>query len=429
MMEGKPLVLDTERMVPEAARDQETRRTYGVKSSVIMPLTAGGGPLIGVLSFDTMREERAWPHDLLQRLGLVAQICANAIVRKNFEQSQRESEARVRLAAHAAGAGLWVMTLANQNVWATPRLRELYSFLPEESLTYQSFLEAIHPDDRTRVGREVARAVQSGIELNLEYRIVSRGRTRWLISRGRAYSPTGGAPDRVMGATIDITEHRETEAALRDLSGRLLQAQEDERTRIAKELHDGVSQALSLLAVEFDLLARQTPDLEQLRAHMVDFSARVKGLLAEVHQLSHALHPAKLEQLGLAAALGGLCRDFQASGVTVRFESAGVPRTLENEVALCFYRVCQEALQNVLKHAGVKRALVVLNADIDGLHMSIRDEGRGFDLAARSGQGSLGLVSMRERVRMVRGEIEWETQPGYGTVVSVRVPFQRTESQ
>ena len=401
---------------------------YGVKSSVVMPLTAGGGPLIGVLSFDTMREERAWSQDLLQRLGLVAQICANAIVRKNFEESQRENEERLQLAAHAAGAGLWVMTLANQKVWATRRLRELYGFPPDEALTYQSFLEAIHPEDRAQVGREVARAVQTGGELKLEYRLLARGRARWLISLGHSYSPAGGAPDRLMGVTVDITERRETEAALRDLSGKLIQAQEDERARIAKELHDGVSQTLSLLAVEFDLLARRSPSAEQIPARLEDFSAQAKALLGEVHRLSHALHPAKLEQLGLAAAVGGLCRDLQGSGVTVQFEAVDVPRALDSEVALCLYRVCQEALQNVVKHAGVNRAVVLLSASGGELHLNIKDDGLGFDLAARAGLGSLGLVSMRERVRLVRGEIEWETQPGYGTVVRARVPPLRGET-
>jgi signal transduction histidine kinase len=223
---------------------------------------------------------------------------------------------------------------------------------------------------------------------------------------------------------VDITERKRAEQAAHELSGRLISAQEEERARLAKELHDGLSQNLALLAVELELFGqRPTGAVDEVSERMQEFSTRTKELSSEVHRLSHGLHPAKLEQLGLAAAIGGFCRELEAGGlICVKFSCQDVPRALPKDLALCLYRVTQEALQNVVKHSGARNASVELRKEGNELQLRIADEGKGFEATAEPAGDGLGLVSMRSRVRLVGGNISWDSTPGQGTQVNVRAP-------
>lgn len=210
-----------------------------------------------------------------------------------------------------------------------------------------------------------------------------------------------------------------------DLSGRLIHAQEQERARLAKDLHDGLSQSLALLAVELELLAQRLPvHPGEISTRLIELSERTREISSEVHRLSRGLHPAKLEQLGLAAALGGFCREVEASGtLCVRFTSVDVPRSLPHEAALCLYRIAQEALQNVVKHSGAEQAAVALRRAQGVIELVIQDDGCGFDVDAVRGTESLGLIGMRERARLVHGHIEFDSSPGQGATVRVSVPL------
>jgi len=209
------------------------------------------------------------------------------------------------------------------------------------------------------------------------------------------------------------------------LSGRLIAAQDDERARLARALHDGLSQSMALLAVELELLGQQPPDArEPIKGRVDDLASQVRALSADVHRIAHGLHPAKLDQLGLAAATIGHCRDVErAHAIAIRCECRDVSRWLPPNVALCLYSVTQEALHNVVKHSGARTVTVELTASDGELRLSISDDGKGFDVeAARDGAG-LGLLSMTERVRLVHGRIEWRSRPAAGTRVDVRVPM------
>jgi signal transduction histidine kinase len=212
-------------------------------------------------------------------------------------------------------------------------------------------------------------------------------------------------------------------AAAQDLAGRLIGVHEDERRRLAGALHDGLSQSMALLAVELEMVGQHPPNAPgQIKSRMDELSAQVKALSADVHRLSYTLHPAKLEQLGLATATAGFCREVeQAHQIAVQCSCQNVSRWLPPDVALSLYRVVQEALQNVVKHSGAKSATVELRAADGEIQLNVADTGKGFDTGAVN--KGLGLVSMRERVRLVSGQIHWRSQPGHGTHVYVRVPL------
>jgi PAS domain S-box-containing protein len=199
----------------DAARDKETNLHFGVKSNLTLPLSIGGNPPVGVLTFNTMQAERSWPEDLIARLKMVAQIFTNALVRKQNETALRESEARLSLTTEAVGAGLWIMDVATGKVWNSSKNRELFHFTTDEELSYESFFRVIHPEDRGRVHQEVQRSLQSGENLLCDYRIVlPEGSVRWIVSRGQRYLKPNGAPDRIMGLSLDITERKEMELKL-----------------------------------------------------------------------------------------------------------------------------------------------------------------------------------------------------------------------
>jgi signal transduction histidine kinase len=220
-------------------------------------------------------------------------------------------------------------------------------------------------------------------------------------------------------------ESLETQHELQDLTGKLLGAQETERRRIASELHDDFGQGLALLSVEIDLLRRRKAETYGQSESLIDaMSTQVKQLSSSIHDLSHQLHPLKLEQLGLVAALGSLCNELDRTQVVqMEFLHRDVPASVPQAAAVCMYRIAQEALQNVIKHSEARHALVELQGIHGEIHLRIQDDGKGFDSGAAPGQGGLGLVSMRERLRAVQGSIAVTAKPSHGTQIDVRIPL------
>ncbi|MCL4787920.1 MAG: hypothetical protein KJ070_14190 [Verrucomicrobia bacterium] len=220
-------------------------------------------------------------------------------------------------------------------------------------------------------------------------------------------------------------ERERTANEIRELAGRLINAQEDERRRIARELHDDFSQRLALLSVEMELLGSAKLGAEPGSApHLDEMATRVKELSTEVHRMAYELHPAKIDQLGLVAAARGFCRELsKQSGVSVQFDAGEFPRAIPSEVALCLYRLIQESLQNVVRHSGARTARVELRAQADHISLVITDSGTGFDVERARREGGLGLSSMQERVRLVRGTLIVKSGPGSGTRIEAHIPL------
>ncbi len=219
-------------------------------------------------------------------------------------------------------------------------------------------------------------------------------------------------------------ELRKSQSELRELTARLLRAQETERRRIARELHDDLSQSLAILAVELDMLVQKPPESAAVvQERLQKLSAQVKQLSTSVHDLSHLLHPAKLEQLGLVAALRSLCQELTNShGLPIGFEHHEVAVTsgFRDDAVLFLFRITQEFLQNVIKHSAAHHAVVELTGDAASIRLRVVDDGNGFDPAALDATAGLGLISMRERLRLVQGEFAIDSiRPAAGTRIEV----------
>lgn len=218
---------------------------------------------------------------------------------------------------------------------------------------------------------------------------------------------------------------RESESAAHELSGRLIHTQEEERSRIARDLHDDFNQRLALLSVEIDLLGRNARARDDT-ARLQQLGERARELSSDVHRLAYQLHPARLDQLGLVAAVSGLCRELsESSGVKVEIKHDNVPRELPADLGRCVYRVAQESLQNVIRHSGAKESRVELTAHNGQIRLLVSDTGKGFDLESARRSSGLGLLSMRERVRLSGGRLEIRALPGQGTQLELTIPMEK----
>jgi PAS domain S-box-containing protein len=286
---------------------------------------------------------------------------------------------------------------------------------------------SVHPDDRGRVLDAYHRAFAEGLSASIEYRLRRQdGEYRWVLDSGVSWRGFRGRVAGYINSATDVSDRKRAEATLRDLGGRLIAAQEEERRRIARELHDDVSQRLALLSVELERLGMHRAPPADADQRWKALSRAAADIATDLHRISHRLHPSRLDALGLVAAIGGYCQElWSQQGLQVRFTHDAVPRAIPGDVALCFYRIVQESLQNVIKHSGGMQAEVHLTGSGNGLLLRITDPGGGFAPERQESVG-LGLLTMRERVHSLGGEIVVQAAPGRGTRIGVRVALQPT---
>ena len=246
---------------------------------------------------------------------------------------------------------------------------------------------------------------------------------RWEV---RPWKTAEGAVGGILILTEDITRRKQMEEALSGMTRKLVEAHEQERTRIARELHDDINQRLALLAIELDQLQTERNDLpSEVRTRVEKFGNQVAEIAADVQTLSHELHSSKLEYLGLERAMASWCGDFgERQGLEIDFKSDDLPK-LPREISLCLFRVLQEAVHNAAKHSGKKRIEAQLANHSGEIHLLVTDSGQGFNVEAARQSRGLGLTSMQERVRLVGGTIVIDSKPQAGTTVHVRVPFDK----
>ena len=260
----------------------------------------------------------------------------------------------------------------------------------------------------------------------MEYRLRRHDRQyRWIYDIGVPRFNADGAFAGYIGACTDVTQHKLAEETLSSISGRLIEAHEQERTWIARELHDDISQQLALVAMDLD---RQKQDLHASAAKLgrdIRKSAKqVSDLVSDIYAMSHRLHSSKLDSLGLKAAAAGFCKELsKRHNVEIDFHAEGVPRQIPQGIALCLFRVLQEALQNATKHSRSKHFRVSLVGSLNEIYLTVSDPGLGFDPEEALKGTGLGLTRMKERLRLVNGELSLSTQLDRGTTIRVRVPI------
>jgi PAS domain S-box-containing protein len=346
--------------------------------------------------------------------------------RKHAEEALRNSEERFHFAAQAGRMFAYEWDAATDVIVRSSESTQILGIGDTTRVTGQQILTGVHPDDRDRLLGAVAVLTPEKPHLQISYRIVRPdGSVIWVERNSRAHFDEQGRMLRIVGMVADIADRKLAEEALASVSRRLIAAQEHERTRIARELHDDIGQRLALLAIKLEQLNLNAPDLSpEVRSRMSELQKHTTDLATDIQSLSHELHSSKLESLGIAAAIRGFCKEFgEQQKVEIDFKNHDLPSPLPPDISLCLFRVLQEALHNSAKHSGVRRSEVRLWGASGEIHLTVSDGGSGFDSeAAKEGRG-LGLISMEERLKALNGTFSIESQAKRGTTVHARVPL------
>ena len=345
---------------------------------------------------------------------------------KETRQELIDERAQLTEAQRLAQMGSWRWEPSTDTVtWS----EELYRITGRDprlpAPTYKEHPQLFTPESWARLQSAVEETLRTGAGYELDLEIVRPdGTTRWLMARGEGERDDTGLVGHLHGTVKDITERKKTEEALSRVSQRLIEAQEEERTRIARELHDDINQRIGLLAVRLDGLRHDLhASADKLRRELGTARKQVEDLGSDVQALSHRLHSSKLEYMGLVAASAGFCRELaERQNVEIDFQSQDIPKNHPPEIALCLFRVLQEALHNAVRHSGARRFKVSLTSREDEIELRVEDPGVGFD-PERAIQGhGLGLTSMRERLKLVDGQLAIDSKPQQGTRIQARVP-------
>jgi signal transduction histidine kinase len=268
-------------------------------------------------------------------------------------------------------------------------------------------LAAIHADDHALFIGSVDQLTPQNSTSQVSYRVLRPdGSVVWLEKSAKGFFDEQGTLQRMIGMVANITERKLAEAALASVSRRLIEAQEQERSRIARELHDDIGQRLALLAIKLAQL-QQSPlnSSSELPSRIGELQKQASEIAADIQSLSHELHSSRLQYLGIAAAMRGFCRDFgEQQKVEIDCKIRDLPVPLSPDISLCFFRVLQEALHNSTKHSGVRYFEVELWGTPDEIHLTVSDAGAGFDIDTAKASRGLGLISMEESFQSIRNQ-------------------------
>jgi PAS domain S-box-containing protein len=341
--------------------------------------------------------------------------------RKRAEEELQESEEKFRSVFRDAGIGMVIVSTDGRFLAANKVFCECLGFT-EEELRTRTVESVTFPEDWPPFSQKLREAVTEGRSFQwFEKRCLHKsGRIVYTESSASLIRRKDGTPQYFVGQVLDVTSRVQARVALSEMTRKLIEAQEQERARIARELHDDINQRLALLAVECGQLQK---DPSNVQTRIQDVGKELAQISDDVQALSHELHSSKLDYLGVVAGVRSWCKEFgerQKMEIDYRHD---VRSTLPTEIGLCLFRVLQEALHNAVKHSRVKRVAVRLAEQSNEVHLIVSDSGTGFDVeAAKQGKG-LGLTSMQERVRLMNGTISIESKPMGGTTIRVSLPF------
>jgi len=351
---------------------------------------------------------------------LIAGLLWQRLRKRKAEAVLRESEELFRLLANATPALIWMSDAHGKTTFLNDR-RFDYTGEDKNAGYGDTWMEYIHPDDLPPIKEKLSAALKSQQPYSGEYRLRrSDGVYRWVFNVASPRSDSHGSFAGFIGSMVDITEQKLAHEALEKVSGQLIEAQDQERSRIARELHDDVCQRLAFLSTQLDQAHRNPADSRGIIEELRKLCSEIAN---DVQTLSHRLHSSKLDYLGLVAALRGFAQEFSRQHeVEIEFTHRNVPEHLPKDVALCLFRVAQEAVQNAMKYSRTSRFAIDISGTEDEVRLEVSDWGAGFDVEQAKTRQGLGLVSMHERMNLVHGKFSIESRPGEGTRIVASVP-------
>jgi len=369
-------------------------------------------------------------HVQLDRQYYVA-IVRDISERKRAEEALRESEELLRLAVQAGKMFAYSWDAKSDKIVRSGESAEILGIEEHASLTGQQALAAVHPDDVERLKAAIASLTPEKPYLQISYRMIRPDqKIIWMERNSCAHFDGQGKMVRMVGMIADATKRKLAEEALAGVSRKLIEAQEAERSRIARELHDDIGQRLALLSVTIERASMASGSVTELQGCLDELRREASQVSADIQALSRHLHSATLEHLGMVVAMRGFCAELALQHkVEINFRHRDVPPNLPTDVSLCLFRVMQEGLHNAIKHSGARRFEVEVYGTLDTVDLTLHDDGVGFDPEAVATTAGLGLTSMRERLKLVDGELLICSKPEQGTTVHARAPLARVSDQ
>jgi len=364
-------------------------------------------------------------------LLLIAGLLWERARQRKAEARLRESEKRFRVMADTTPSLVWMCDAKGKVIYLNDRWAAFTG--ADRNAGYgDPWSKYVHPDDLRNVSDTLSHSLKDRKAFSTESRLRrSDGVYRWTLNVASPRVNGDGSFGGFIGSAVDTTDQKLAQQVLEKVSGQLIEAQEKERSRIARDLHDDICQRLALLSMEIEQANRVSPtsptgtsgNLDEIRKHCSEIAS-------DVQSLSHQLHSSKLDYLGIAAAIRGFCHEFSRQhDVKIDFTDTDVPAQLSKEVSLCLFRVAQEALYNAVKYSGVNQFTVELTATEGEIQLEVSDSGAGFDVEEAKKNRGLGLVSMQERVHLVHGMFSVESKPWEGTRIVAVVPLVQESRQ
>jgi PAS domain S-box-containing protein len=346
-------------------------------------------------------------------------------VKEQLEHSRR----MLTLALEASRTTAWEYDPpADEIMWLDrKKLREPEGQMPASD-SFSNVLSHVVPEDWERLRSVTERIVRDGGVFSTEFRMIGKdGSVRWMLGKGELSNRAADSSPKIVGVTVDVSGIKRAQLELQELAKRLMEAQEAERKKISRDLHDDIGQRVALLAMELDIIGQQLPDEHELKSRMQKVQHSAEELGSDLHQISHSLHSSKLQYLGLQAALRDLCnRIADKHALIVELDATDEKPYLREEEALALFRVAQEALNNVVRHSNATVARIVLSISETHANLAVIDDGKGFNPQAPS--SGIGLVGMRERIRAIGGEFRIVSTRQGGTEIHASVELPKRAS-